>query len=235
MVAAVLQREEFGGSRRLNTRGELTAWLMALADELGADGYMLLAVAYRNGRGEAKVMASDWSFDTIDLAGAALLAKIATGPLSASPGTRSSGLDCTKAPASDTINGEQARFLHVAGHGEIFSLKLHAGLKRLFLLLSSAEPGRIDADRLAHAQMECCYILSEAAHLLAGATPEDILSDRERECLAWVCEGKTTDDVALILEVSANTVNSYLTNAMRKLSADNRAMAIATAIRSGIV
>jgi DNA-binding CsgD family transcriptional regulator len=235
MAAATLQLQEFSGTGRLNSRGELTAWLMGLAEELGADGYMLLAVAYRNGRGEAKVIASDWSFDAIELAGAALLARIATGPLSASPGARAGGLDCANAPASDTIDGEQARFLHIAGHGEIFSLQLYAGLKRLFLLLSSAEPGAIDTDRLAHAQMEGCYVLSDSAHLLTIAAPADILSDRERECLAWVCEGKTTDDVALILDVSANTVNSYLTGAIRKLSADNRAMAIATAIRSGIV
>ena len=51
----------------------------------------------------------------------------------------------------------------------------------------------------------------------------------------WVSEGKTTDEVALILGVSSNTVNSYITHAIQKFAASNRAMAIATAIRSGII
>ncbi len=40
-------------------------------------------------------------------------------------------------------------------------------------------------------------------------------------------EGKTTDEVAVILGVSGNTVNSYITHAIQKLSASNRPMAIA--------
>ncbi|RUY85729.1 LuxR family transcriptional regulator, partial [Mesorhizobium sp. M7A.F.Ca.CA.001.12.2.1] len=41
--------------------------------------------------------------------------------------------------------------------------------------------------------------------------------------------------VAVILGVSSNTVNSYITHAIQKFAASNRAMAIATAIRSGII
>lgn len=83
--------------------------------------------------------------------------------------------------------------------------------------------------------MRCCYALSQIPGLLRAAVAQDALSDRERECLVWVSEGKTTDEVAVILGVSGNTVNSYITNAIQKLSASNRAMAIATAIRSGII
>ena len=83
--------------------------------------------------------------------------------------------------------------------------------------------------------MRCCYALSQIPEMLRQAAAQDPLSDRERECLAWVSEGKTTDEVALILGVSANTVNSYVTHAIQKLSASNRAMAIATAIRNGII
>ena len=53
--------------------------------------------------------------------------------------------------------------------------------------------------------------------MLAAAAMQDPLSDRERECLFWVSEGKTTDEVALILGVSSNTVNSYVTHAIQKL------------------
>lgn len=48
-------------------------------------------------------------------------------------------------------------------------------------------------------------------------------------------EGKTTDDIAIILGVSANTANSYIANAIQKFGSSNRAMAMATAIRSGVI
>ena len=38
------------------------------------------------------------------------------------------------------LTGEQARLLDVLGHAEIFSLKLHVGKRRYFLLFSAAEP-----------------------------------------------------------------------------------------------
>ena len=84
-------------------------------------------------------------------------------------------------------------------------------------------------------QLKCCYALSHIPQLIAAAAMQDPLSDRERECLFWVSEGKTTDEVAVILGVSSNTVNSYITHAIQKFAASNRAMAIATAIRSGII
>jgi DNA-binding CsgD family transcriptional regulator len=77
--------------------------------------------------------------------------------------------------------------------------------------------------------------LSNVPALLAAVTQQNPLSERERECLLWVSEGKTSEEVALILGVSANTVNSYVTHATRKVSSSNRAMAVATAIRSGYV
>ncbi len=109
----------------------------------------------------------------------------------------------------------------------------HADLDAAIAVMS--ETGRIDPASLTRAQLKCCYALSQTPQLLAGATTQDPLSDRERECLFWVSEGKTTDEVAVILGVSSNTVNSYITHAMQKLSASNRAMAIATAVRSGII
>ena len=75
----------------------------------------------------------------------------------------------------------------------------------------------------------------------AAARPgEDILEDEPKSVksgltIEEVAEGKTTDEVAVILGVSSNTVNSYLTHAIQKFAASNRAMAIATAIRSGII
>lgn len=61
------------------------------------------------------------------------------------------------------------------------------------------------------------------------------LSDRERDCLNWTAAGKTSSEIALILELSDHTVNHYLTAACRKLDAVNRVQAVAKAIRLGLL
>lgn len=57
------------------------------------------------------------------------------------------------------------------------------------------------------------------------------LSDRERDCLNWTAAGKTSSEIACILQLSDHTINHYLTSAARKLDAVNRVQAVAKAIR----
>lgn len=58
------------------------------------------------------------------------------------------------------------------------------------------------------------------------------LSEREKDCLRWVAEGKSSWEIAMMLKVSENTVNSRLKNALRKLCSANRTHGIAKAIRN---
>ncbi len=221
---------------KLTSRGDLTGFLMQLTATIGADSYMLVAILHDQDKSDARILASNWIYDAIELAGHQLIANLATSALAVAPGVRPRGIISAHAPALDgMLSGEEARLLHVLGHCEIYALKLNVGRQRLFILFSSAVPGQIDIGALMKAQVECCYALSQAPALVAAASMQDPLSDRERECLFWVSEGKTTDEVAVILGVSSNTVNSYITHAIRKFSASNRAMAVATAIRSGII
>lgn len=220
---------------RLATRGDLTTFLMDLTAEIGADAYMLVAVVHHQDQNTARILASNWIHDAIELVGRPLIANLAQVPATA-PGTRPRSLLASEAPdLPGILNGEEAALLDVLGHRELYPLKIQAGRNRYFVLFSAERIGKIDQNALAGAQMRCCYALSQIPEMLRQAVTEDPLSDRERECLVWVSEGKTTDEVALILGVSGNTVNSYVTHAIQKLSASNRAMAIATAIRSGII
>lgn len=221
-----------GATRRLASRGDLTGFLMALCQSIGADGYMLVAVLNDRDRSDVRIVASNWVYDAIQLAGHSLLAALAQQAVP--PGNRPQPLTVHHGGAG-VIGGEDAKLLDVLGHAEIYALRLNVGRQRLFMLFSTSEPGRLDMADLTRAQMRCCYALSHVPDLLAATAQQDPLSDRERECLYWVSEGKTTDDVALILGVSSNTVNGYVTHAMQKFSASNRVMAVATAIRSGII
>ncbi|GAA2890040.1 DNA-binding CsgD family transcriptional regulator [Aminobacter niigataensis] len=233
MTALAARNEQTTVAARLASRSDLTAFFMNMTDEIGADGYMLVAIPQDQDRDNLQIIASNWIYDAIQIAGHALIAGLAQSPFASAPGVRPQSLIAAQAPA--VLGGEEARLLDVLGHAEIFALRLHVGRQRLFVLFSAAEAGRIDPAAMPRTQLECCYALSQAPAILAAATMRDPLSDRERECLFWVSEGKTTDEVALILGVSSNTVNSYITHAIQKLSASNRAMAIATAIRSGII
>lgn len=61
------------------------------------------------------------------------------------------------------------------------------------------------------------------------------LSDREIEVLQQVAEGKSNKEVAGILTISEKTVKAHLRSIFRKLEVSDRAQAVATAMRKGLV
>jgi DNA-binding CsgD family transcriptional regulator len=63
--------------------------------------------------------------------------------------------------------------------------------------------------------------------------PNRLLSDRERECLLWLCAGLRVSMIAQRLSISESAIHLYITNAKRKLGAKTREQAIARAIFSG--
>lgn len=60
--------------------------------------------------------------------------------------------------------------------------------------------------------------------------PNIILSRREKEILCWTGDGKTADQIAEILNISASTVNFHLHNTMKKLDAPNKIAAVVKAM-----
>lgn len=61
------------------------------------------------------------------------------------------------------------------------------------------------------------------------------LTERERECLLWVTENKTTWDTSEILGVSEHTVISHLQNTCEKLSVFDPKQAAARAVSSDLI
>ena len=61
------------------------------------------------------------------------------------------------------------------------------------------------------------------------------LTEREMECLSWISKGKTSDEIALIIGISRNTVNNYITSIMNKTATKSRAEAVAEAVRSQLI
>ncbi len=122
---------------------------------------------------------------------------------------------------------------------EGFVLKsLRAGI-RGYLLKARA------ADDLMQAISEVCkgkiYLspgISETvvqAYLNASAPPADPLSDRERQVLQLIAEGKRTKEIAQILGVSTSTAESHRNHIMQKLDIHEIAGLVRYAISKGLV
>lgn len=73
------------------------------------------------------------------------------------------------------------------------------------------------------------------AFLTKDSLPERPLSDRERQVLQLVAEGKTNKEVASLLGISVNTAESHRTNLMEKLDIHDTAGLVRYALRNGVI
>jgi DNA-binding NarL/FixJ family response regulator len=98
----------------------------------------------------------------------------------------------------------------------------------------------VDAVQRVH-QGECVLdptIVSRLMRRRRRASPLDALTDRERDILALVAEGRSNAGVARILEISERTVEAACAQIFRKLSlepdpdANRRVLAVLTLLRS---
>lgn len=65
--------------------------------------------------------------------------------------------------------------------------------------------------------------------------PSVVLTIREKDCLQWSAMGKTSWEMAKILNISERTANFHIGNAMHKLGVVNRHQAVARAISQGLI
>lgn len=113
---------------------------------------------------------------------------------------------------------------------------LHGPCGNVCLLTFAAGSGHPDPG----ATLASLGVLSAQFHLAyseIGRTPRSIpvLSDRERECLKWIANGKSSWAVGTILNISENTVNFHIKNAFIKLGTNSRIVAVVKAIRYGLI
>jgi DNA-binding NarL/FixJ family response regulator len=100
--------------------------------------------------------------------------------------------------------------------------------------LVDAARNAIEGNAVIHPQLTKTFI--EEVRLGEGDGPRAApLSKREREILQKVADGSTTRQVATELGISPHTVKTHLERIFEKLGANDRAQAVAIAIRTGIV
>jgi DNA-binding NarL/FixJ family response regulator len=109
-----------------------------------------------------------------------------------------------------------------------------------YLLKDASSEALVDAAKQAvegraviHPQLTKTFI-EEVQHADEAPTTTP-LSKREKEILQMVANGSTTKEVARDLGISPHTVKTHLERIFEKLGANDRAQAVAIAIRTGLV
>jgi DNA-binding CsgD family transcriptional regulator len=78
------------------------------------------------------------------------------------------------------------------------------------------------------------YVYERLASLQTHrSAPRERLSVREKECLGWLVQGKTSWEIGRILEIAERTADFHISNIVTKLNCRNRQQAIARAILRG--
>lgn len=101
--------------------------------------------------------------------------------------------------------------------------------------LVDAARNAIEGNAVIHPQLTKTFIEEARINEPAGESSTPPLSKREREILQKVADGGTTRQVASDLGISPHTVKTHLERIFEKLGANDRAQAVAIAIRTGIV
>jgi len=130
----------------------------------------------------------------------------------------------------------QAR-AHGLASGVSVSLHTGDGEVGVFSLAGPAD----DAAARVQAEDAAPYAQVMAGHLHDAlrrvSVPKETvdLSERERQCLRWAADGKTSWEIGTLLDISERTVNFHLNGVMEKLGVFNRQHAIARAVLLGLI
>jgi len=126
-------------------------------------------------------------------------------------------------------------------NGIAVGMPVHGG-KRFMLGFDRDEALPSDDDRkgrlLADLQLTAVHAQTAAMRLFRAAdlnAPHPNLTPRELEVLQWAAAGKTANETAQILSVSAWTVTYYMRRVLEKLQAVNKQTAVANAMALGLL
>jgi DNA-binding CsgD family transcriptional regulator len=206
--------------------GDMAEGLLSLSAYVGADGYLLARHELSNENGLDNIVSSDWPFDLVRKRGAELIAKL----------SRATELEkCLSvlqpafAVLSDKDNAEAGR------SREYCSIIFNAGRNRYCLIFICPADIILSQQRLRETGVVASYFASLLFQDVAKVSRDMELTERELECLYWIAEGKTSDEIATIIGISKNTINNYITSVMRKTATRTRSEAIAYAVRHNLV
>ncbi|MFB9950142.1 transcriptional regulator VisN [Rhizobium puerariae] len=223
----VLSREQL--VRRLSVAtgsNNVQAVMRLLADYVGASHFLLARYDLIQEQGLDFIVTSNWPFDLVRRLGSELASGYARSTeleKCLSLLTPSFALLPDDVTPPDDISRQYC------------SLTFCVGKTRFSLMLLFLEGIILSQERLREVGLFAAYGASFAESAEARTERDFELTERELECLFWIAEGKTSDEIAVILGISRNTINNYITSVMRKTATKTRSEAIAYAVRNNLV
>lgn len=121
------------------------------------------------------------------------------------------------------------RFLHLGVAGYVLK---KAASAELIAAIRAVHRGGLVVDPAVAAD-----VLVDAArgHAVTSEDPYDTLTDRERQVLKLVAEGRSNKEVAAFLDISVKTAMTHREHVMQKLDLHNRTELTRFAMRRGII
>ncbi|HEV7434945.1 MAG TPA: helix-turn-helix domain-containing protein [Pseudorhizobium sp.] len=206
--------------------GDTPTALRLLADHVGAAHFLLARCDLIQEQGLDFIVSSDWPFDLVRRIGTELASNYA----------RSTELEkCLSLLTPSFSLLPDGVLLPDAISRQYCALTVCVGRTRYTLLLLFLEGIILSQERLREVGLLATYAVGSKERPEGRAEREFELTDRELECLFWIAEGKTSDEIAVILGISRNTINNYITSVMRKTATKTRSEAIAFAVRNNLV
>lgn len=204
----------------------LQAGMCALTDYVGASYYLLARYDLVQEHGLDFVVSSNWPFDLVRRLSSEL----------ANAYSRTTELEkCLSLLQPNFALLPDESNLPVGVSRQYCSLTFNVGRTRLSLMLLFDDGIILSQDRLRDIGLLAGYFSSFERSREQKVDRDFELTDRELECLFWIAEGKTSDEIAVILGISRNTINNYITSVMRKTATKTRSEAIAYAVRNNLV
>jgi LuxR family transcriptional regulator, regulator of acetate metabolism len=233
MVGSMLAREHRSMTyEQLLTRlsdaieaSDISRGLRALSDYVGAAGYLLMRQDANAGTPLEYVIASDWPFDLVRRSVPLLVDT-----------TRATELDkCLSVLQPQFSMLPEVAGLPKGASNQYCSIAFNVGRIRYSLTLLCPMDIILSQQGLRAIGVYASYLASLLFSEQVKSGRELELTDRELECLYWIAEGKTSDEIATIIGISKNTINNYITSVMRKTATRTRSEAIAYAVRNNLV
>jgi LuxR family transcriptional regulator, regulator of acetate metabolism len=207
-------------------RGDLPAGFELMSSFVGAEHYMLARQDMLNEDGFDHIVSSNWPFDVVRTLGQHVIKQ---------QSKRNELERCMaimepafiRAPATLRMPEHLSRiycaFPFCTGQ---------ARLSVIFLFRSDIVVARERVHDVALLSAYFAARFDEATYVPSSVLD---LTEREIECLNWIAEGKTSDEISMIIGISRNTVNNYITSIMRKTATKTRSEAIAYAVRHSLI
>ncbi|MGF0537401.1 transcriptional regulator VisN [Agrobacterium sp. ES01] len=204
----------------------ISAALQMLTDYVGASLFLLIRHELIQEQGLGSVVSSNWPFD--------LVRRVETEL--AELHTRSTELE-------KCISVLQPKFALLPDDVEppenvnrqYCSMMFNVGRSRYSFMQLFPSDLVLSPEKLREVGLLASYCVSLSEYKAERSDREFELTERELECLFWIAEGKTSDEIAVILGISKNTINNYITSVMRKTATKTRSEAIAYAVRNNLV